>query len=129
MAGGAQDGRGTNEAEIAAVTAVVRSYYDEMVAGNAAVLARAFDPRASIVGNEEGDVYSQSVEELAAEAREAASKAGPGEWRIEDLAFDGADPPPDWGHPRALSLAAGRMLDCTQMTPDDRWLGYRERFF
>ena len=44
----------TNEADIAAVTEVVRAYYDGMIEGDAAKLGRAFHPRASIVGNEGG---------------------------------------------------------------------------
>ena len=44
--------RRTNEADIAAVTEVVRAYYDGMIEGDAVKLGRAFHPRASIVGNE-----------------------------------------------------------------------------
>ena len=49
--------RRTNEADIAAVTEVVRAYYDGMIEGDAAKLGRAFHPRASIVGNEGGELY------------------------------------------------------------------------
>ena len=45
----------TNEADIAAVTETVRTYYDGMMAGDEAKLAGAFHPRACIVGNDHGD--------------------------------------------------------------------------
>jgi hypothetical protein len=44
----------TNEEDIAAVTEVARSYYEGMIAGDEALLSRAFHPRACIVGNSQG---------------------------------------------------------------------------
>jgi len=79
----------TNEADIAAVTEMVRAYYDGMIEGDAAKLGRAFDPRASIVGNEGGELTWATLEEFAAECQAAASHAGPYEWRIERLSFEG----------------------------------------
>lgn len=81
--------RQTNETEIAAVTDVVRAYYEGMLAGDEAKLNRAFHSRASIVGNERGKLYWQTVEGFAAECKELAGKAGPYEWRIEGLSFAG----------------------------------------
>jgi len=57
----------TNEADIAAVTEVVRAYYDGMIEGDAAKLGSAFHPRASIVGNEGGELYWANLEEFVAE--------------------------------------------------------------
>jgi hypothetical protein len=78
----------TNEADIAAVTDVVRAYYDGMIEGDAAKLARAFHPRASIVGNEGGRLSWANLEEFVAECQGAVSE-GPYEWRIERLSFEG----------------------------------------
>ena len=78
----------TNEADIAAVTEVVRAYYDGMVEGDAAKLSRAFHPRASIVGNEGGELSWANLEEFVAECQGAVSE-GPYEWRIERLSFEG----------------------------------------
>ena len=79
----------TNEADIAAVTEVVRTYYDGMMEGDAAKLGRAFHPRASIVGNEGGAFTWATLEEFTAECKGAASQAGPYEWRIEGVSFEG----------------------------------------
>ena len=78
----------TNEADIAAVTEVVRAYYDGMIEGDAAKLGRAFHPRASIVGNEGGELSWANLEEFVAECQGAVSE-GPYEWRIERLSFEG----------------------------------------
>ena len=78
----------TNEADIAAVTEVVRVYYDGMIEGDAAKLGRAFHPRASIVGNEGGELAWANLEEFVAECQGAVSE-GPYEWRIERLSFEG----------------------------------------
>ena len=79
----------TNEADLAAVTEVVRAYYDGMVAGDEARLARAFHPRACIVGNLQGQLVWQTLEEFVAECKEAAGDAGAYGWRIDALSFDG----------------------------------------
>jgi hypothetical protein len=79
----------SNEADIAAVTEVVRAYYDAQMAGDEASLARAFHPRACIVGNEEGELYWATLEEFAAECKAAAAEAGPPEWQIDGLSFEG----------------------------------------
>jgi hypothetical protein len=79
----------TNEADIAAVTDVVRVYYDGMFEGDAAKLGRAFHPRASIVGNEGGGLTWSTLEDFIAECEGGASHAGPYEWRIERLSFEG----------------------------------------
>ena len=61
----------TNEADIAAVTEAVRAYYDGAIEGDAAKLGRAFHPRASIVGNEGGELYWANLEEFVAECQGA----------------------------------------------------------
>ena len=66
----------TNEADIAAVTEVVRAYYDGMIEGDAAKLGRAFHPRASIVGNEGGELYWANLEEFVAECQGQAQRRG-----------------------------------------------------
>jgi len=82
-------GQRTNEADIAAVIEVVRAYYDGMIEGDAVKLGRAFHPRASIVGNEGGGLSWSTLEEFTAECEGAVSQAGPYEWRIEGLSFEG----------------------------------------
>jgi hypothetical protein len=79
----------TNEADIAAVTEVVRAYYDGMFEGDAVKLGRAFHPRACIVGNEGGELTWATLEEFVAECEAAVSHAGHYEWRIERLSFEG----------------------------------------
>jgi hypothetical protein len=79
----------TNEADIAAVTEVVLAYYDGMMAGDEAKLARAFHPRACIVGNYQGELEWLTLEEFVAECKEAAEDAGAYGWRIVGLSFEG----------------------------------------
>ena len=79
----------TNEADIAAVTEIVRAYYDGSMEGDEAKLARAFHPRASIVGNEHGELYWATPDEYVAECKKAVAEAGPHEWRIDGLSFEG----------------------------------------
>ena len=79
----------TNEADIAAVTETVRAYYEGSMEGDETKLARAFHPRACIVGNEHGALYWATVDEYAAECKQAVDEAGPPEWRINGLSFEG----------------------------------------
>lgn len=79
----------TNEADIAAVTEIVRAYYEGSMVGDAAKLTRAFHPRACIVGNEHGELYWATVDEYVAECKKAVAEAGPHEWRIDGLSFEG----------------------------------------
>ena len=80
----------TNQADIAAVTEVVLAYYDGMMAGDEVRLARAFHPRACIVGNyPQGQLEWQTLEEFVAECKEAAGGARAYEWRIDGLSFQG----------------------------------------
>jgi len=79
----------TNEADIAAVTEVVRAYYDGMMTGDETKLAHAFHPRACIVGNEQGELYWATLEEFAADCKQTVAQAGPYEWRIDRLSFTG----------------------------------------
>jgi Putative lumazine-binding len=79
----------TNQADISAVTEVVRAYYDGMTEGDEAKLAGAFHPRASIVGNFQGQLEWQTFEEFVAECKEAAAEAGAYEWRIDGLSLEG----------------------------------------
>jgi sulfite reductase alpha subunit-like flavoprotein len=79
----------TNEAEIAAVTEVARAYYDGMIAGDEALLTRAFHSRACVVGNEEGKLSWQNLEEFILECKENAALNGAGQWRVDHLSFEG----------------------------------------
>jgi len=79
----------TNEADIEAVAKTVRTYYDGMVAGDEAMLTRAFHPRACIVGNERGELSWSTLDEFIDECRNAVAQAGPHEWRIDGLSFEG----------------------------------------
>ena len=81
-------GHRTNEADIAAVTDTVRAYYDGSMEGDEAKLTRAFHPRASIVGNEHGALSWATVDEFVAECK-AVADAGPYEWHIDGLSFQG----------------------------------------
>ena len=79
----------TNEADIEAVAETVRTYYDGMAAGDEAMLSRAFHPRACIVGNERGELSWATLDEFIAECRNAVAQAGPQDWRIDGLSFEG----------------------------------------
>jgi hypothetical protein len=81
--------RRTNEADVAAITEVVLAYYDGMVTGDEVKLARAFHPRACIVGNYEGQLEWQTLEEFVAECKGAAGDAGVHECRIDGLSLQG----------------------------------------
>jgi Putative lumazine-binding len=79
----------TNESDIAAVTEVVHAYYDGMLAGDEAKLARAFHPRACIVGNYEGELEWQTLEEFIAECKAGAGDSGSQRWQIDGLSLQG----------------------------------------
>jgi hypothetical protein len=79
----------TNEADIAAVTEVVHTYYDGMVTGDQVKLARAFHPRARLVGNNQGKLEWQTLEEFVEECKQAAGDSGAYAWRIDFLSFQG----------------------------------------
>ncbi len=79
----------TNEADIAAVTETVRAYYDGMMAGDEVKLGRAFHPRACIVGNEGGELYWATLDDFVGDCKKTVAQAGPHEWRIEGLSFEG----------------------------------------
>jgi hypothetical protein len=59
------------------------------MAGDEERLARAFHPRASIVGNYQGQLEWQTFEEFVAECKEARGDAGAYEWQIDGLSFQG----------------------------------------
>jgi hypothetical protein len=82
-------GQRTNEVDIAAVTEIVRTYYDGMMAGDEVKLGRAFHPRACIVGNEGGGFTWATLDEFVAECKKAVAQAGPHEWRINGLSLEG----------------------------------------
>jgi hypothetical protein len=79
----------TNQADIAAVTKVVSTYYDGMTDGDEAKLALAFHPRACIVGNYRGNLVWQTLGEFVAECKETTGGAGPYLWRIDGLSLQG----------------------------------------
>ena len=56
---------------------------------DAAKLGHAFHPRASIVGNEGGEFTWATLDEFARPSAGAVWQAGPYEWRIEGLSFEG----------------------------------------
>ena len=78
-----------SDAKVAAVTEVARLYYEGMMSADEAMLNRAFHPRASIVGNEGGELYWATLEEFAAECEAAAGQAGERAWQIDGLSFEG----------------------------------------
>jgi len=78
-----------NQADVAAVTETVRAYYDGMMAADEEKLARAFHPRACIVGNEQGELYWATLDEFVADCKKDVAQAGPHAWRIDGLSFEG----------------------------------------
>jgi len=78
-----------SDAKVAAVTELARLYYEGMMSADEAMLNRAFHPRASIVGNEGGELYWATVEQFAAECEAAAGQAGERAWQIDGLSFEG----------------------------------------
>jgi len=115
-----------HEAEIAAVTEVVRAYYDGSMEGDEAKLARAFHPRASIVGNEHGELYWATVAEYVAECKNAVEQAGRYEWRIDGLSFEG-----DTALVRVGSQCAGVWYsdDLSMLRIDDAWRIVHKTFY
>jgi len=79
----------TNEADIAAVVETVRTYYEGMMAGDETMLARAFHPRACIVGNEQGELFWATLDEFVADCKHGFEEAGPHEWCIDGVSFLG----------------------------------------
>jgi hypothetical protein len=60
-----------------------------MISADAAKLAGAFHLRASIVGNWDGEVSWQTLEEFMAECADALDPAGRREFRVERLSLQG----------------------------------------
>lgn len=116
----------TNEADIAAVTDVVRAYYDGSMEGDEAKLARAFHPRAWIVGNEHGELYWATLDEYVAECKKLVAEAGPYEWRIDGLSFEG-----DTALVRVVSQYAGVWYsdDLSMLRIDDSWRIVHKTFY
>ena len=116
----------TNEGDIAAVTEIVGTYYEGMMEGDEAKLARAFDPRACIVGNEEGRFTWTTLDEFVAECKELVTQAGPYEWRIDGLSFAGDT---------ALVRLGGRFAgvwysdDLSLVRVDDAWRIVHKTFY
>jgi len=111
-------GERTNEADIAAVIDTVRAYYDGSMEGDEAKLGRAFHPRASIVGNEHGELYWGTLDQYVAECKQTVAEAGPYEWRIDGLSFEG-----DTALVRVGSQYAGVWYsdDLSMLRIDDAW--------
>jgi len=116
----------TNEADIAAVTDIVRAYYDGSMEGDEAKLIRAFHPRACIVGNEHGKLSWATLGEYVAECKEAVAQAGPPEWRIDGLSFEG-----DTALVRLGSQFAGVWYsdDLSMLRIDDAWRIVHKTFY
>ena len=67
-----------------------RAYYEGMIAGDEALLSRAFHPRACIVGNYQGELEWLTLEEFVAECKEGSGAAvGPSVWRLDGLSVEG----------------------------------------
>jgi hypothetical protein len=81
--------RQTDDADIAAVTEVVRTYYDGTMTGDGAKLASAFHPRACIVGTWEGALDWVTVAEYIDECKEAVAEAGRHDLRIDSVSLAG----------------------------------------
>ena len=115
-----------NEADIAAVIETVRIYYDGMMAGDEAKLARAFHPRACIVGNEGGESTWATLDEFAADCKRAVAQAGPYEWRIDGLSFEG-----DTAMVRLGGQYAGVWYsdDLSMLKIDDAWRIVHKTFY
>jgi len=111
-------GERTNEADIAAVTEIVRAYYDGSMEGDEAKLNRAFHPRACIVGNEHGDLVWATLDQYVAECKQAVAEVGRYEWRIDGLSFEG-----DTALVRVGSQYAGVWYsdDPSMLRIDDAW--------
>ena len=116
----------TNEADVAAVTEIVRAYYDGMVEGDEVKLARAFHPRACVVGNEHGALSWSTLDEFVAECKGAVAQAGPLEWRIEALSFEG-----DTALVRLGGQFAGVWYsdDLSMVRTDDAWRIVHKTFY
>jgi Putative lumazine-binding len=116
----------TNEADIAAVTETVRAYYDGMMAGDAAALGRAFHPRACVVGNEHGALSWATLDDFVAECKQAVEHAGPHEWRIDGLSFEG-----DTALVRLGNRYAGVWYtdDLSMLRIDDAWRIVHKTFY
>jgi hypothetical protein len=116
----------TNEADIEAVAETVRTYYDGMVAGDEAKLTRAFHGRACIVGNEQGELYWATLDEFIADCRNAVAQAGPHEWRIDGVSFEG-----DTALVRLGGQYAGVWYsdDLSMLRIDDAWRIVHKTFY
>ena len=119
-------GQRTSEVDIAAVIENVRAYYDGSMAGDEAKLARAFHPRACIVGNEHGELYWATLDEYVAECKKFVAEAGPPEWRIDGLSFVG-----DTALVRLGNRYAGVWYsdDLSMLRIDDAWRIVHKTFY
>jgi len=116
----------TNEADVAAVIEIVRAYYEGSMVGDSAMLNRAFHPRACIVGNEHGALTWATLDEYVAECEKFVSDAGPHEWRIDGLSFEG-----DTALVRLGSQYAGVWYsdDLSMLRIDDAWRIVHKTFY
>jgi hypothetical protein len=71
--------------DTAAILGVAKLYYDGMHGADEAKLRQAFDPRASIIGNFDGDVSWMSVDDFVGECRSVHDRVGRYEYRLESL--------------------------------------------
>jgi Putative lumazine-binding len=110
--------RQTNDADIAAVTDVVRAYYEGTMTGDEAKLAAAFHPRACIVGTWEGKLDWVTLAEYTAECQEAVADAGRFDLQIDGVSFAG-----DTAHVRLGAQHAGVYYDdnLSLVKEDDTW--------
>ncbi len=85
----------TNEADVTAVTEVVRAYYDGTMTGDQAKLASAFHPLACIVGTWDGKLDWVTRDEYIAECKKAPAK--PGNTTGGSMEFHSRGTPPSSG--------------------------------
>ena len=116
----------TNEADIAAVTEVVRAYYDGMMAGDEAKLARAFHPRACIVGNEGASCTGRPSRSSWPSARGQPHRRGPTNGGSTALSFEG-----DTALVRLGGQFAGVWYsdDLSMLRIDDAWRIVHKTFY
>lgn len=71
--------------DTAAVLNVAQLYYDGMHGADEAKLRKAFDPRACIIGNFEGEVSWMSLDDFVGECQSVHDRVGRYECRLESL--------------------------------------------
>jgi hypothetical protein len=71
--------------DTAAILAVAQLYYDGMHGADEAKLRKAFHPKASVIGNFEGEVTWMSLDDFVEECRSVHDRVGAYACRLESL--------------------------------------------